>query len=773
MMVSRSTVALGLTSLLFACGGESSSERGLDPSTTTASAGGTGGTGGSPTGGSDTGGASVTYEEPGVTTMPMEPAERTAEREALKRKLDDVEGLTAATLVERYPTTFEPSPTYDLSEVTGLSTIQASSVALEQAELDALAAQGFVISSRWQTPTFMYGYSTLYLEDLPLYVSADSILHAVHHSYDKILKAVEEGSLISELDTLLEGMLSRLASGGGAFAGATARADADVYLTVALSLLKGTTLSPVAGGDATLIAEVLDKANAADGWQRLELFGVGRDEDFSQFVTRGHYTDSMRLGRYFRAMMWLGRTDLRLLETQPDGTQVFRRRQLEAALVLRELVGTELLPGFERIDHTVGAFVGEHDSMQLSELTSLLTDLGVSEAAGVAALDDATIARAIQAGGYGAQRISSHIMINGMDAGTLPLSASFTLLGQRYVLDSHVFSNVVYDRAGGGSVQRMMPNPLDVAFAALGNNQAGALLGEELTAFPYAPDLAAMRVLADAHPPEFWQANLYNHWLDALRTLSPTATREETGEPPVAKTELWSRRLLSTQLASWAELRHDTILYAKQSYTGGDTCEFPDAYVDPYPEFYERIGSYAAFGAALTEELALAPSAPPDLITRLRGHFALVADVSDQLREMAEHELTGTPFTDEMMAFINQAVKLQSICGGVDLENPGWYGQLFLEPHDALEFDPTIADVHTQPTDEGGAPVGRVLHVGTGAPRLMVVINETCTGPRAYAGLASSYFEQITENFERLTDEGWAESVLDRTSPAWLDAVVR
>jgi hypothetical protein len=31
----------------------------------------------------------------------------------------------------------------------------------------------------------------------------------------------------------------------------------------------------------------------------------------------------------------------------------------------------------------------------------------------------------------------------------------------------------------------------------------------------------------------------------------------------------------------------------------------------------------------------------------------------------------------------------------------------------SIEFDPTIADVHTQPTDAAGNPVGHVLHVGT------------------------------------------------------------
>ncbi len=746
--------------------------RALAISAVACAAGACGGTSTPDTGGGNPVPGGTKFDEEGTQVGLKESAATSAERQTVDQALAPLAGITGADLIARYPTTFAPAPSYDLSTVAGLSTIQASSVALNEAELAALAEHGFVISSRWQTPTFLYGYSTLYMEDLPLYVSADSLLFAVHRSYDAILSAVEQEVLVGELTKLLGGMRERLASGDLGFASGDVRKDADVYLAVAASLLGGRNVAAVAGGESSLIAELVAKANAASGSQAVKLFGVARTEDFSQFEPRGHYTDSDVLRRYFRAMMWLGRTDFRLLETQSDGTQVFRRRQLEAALALRDLVGSELLTSFSRIDDTVTAFVGEHDYMQLHELAELQAALGVDSPDGLSGLSDASIAQTITSGGYGAQRISSHIMINGMGKGTLPLSASFAFLGQRYVLDSHVFSNVVYDRVAGGGVMRMLPKPLDVAFAALGNNQAAALLSDELQAYAYAPDLAAMRVLADTHPPEFWQANLYNHWLGSLRTLAPSAapTGSDPGLPPVAKSALWGKRLLAAELASWAELRHDTILYAKQSYTGGSLCEFPDAYVDPYPSFYEKLGEYAAFGVRLSDEL-VASGGSSDTMARVRQHFTVLRDVAGRLKEMAEHELTGAAFTDEMMTFINDAVRVQEICGGPYLEHPGWYGQLFFD--DGLAFDPTIADVHTQPTDECGNDVGRVLHMGTGAARLMVVITEGCSGPRAYAGLASSYFEKVTEKYERLTDPEWATTVYNEPDPAWLSDVVQ
>ncbi len=64
--------------------------------------------------------------------------------------------------------------------------------------------------------------------------------------------------------------------------------------------------------------------------------------------------------------------------------------------------------------------------------------------------------------------------------------------------------------------------------------------------------------------------------------------------------------------------------------------------------------------------------------------------------------------------------------------------------------------------------------MGTGTPRFMVVTVETCSGPKAYAGLASSYFEKITENFERLDDETWAADT-EATTPddvPWMKSLV-
>ena len=569
-------------------------------------------------------------------------------------------------------------------------------------------------------------------------------------------------------------MLS-MQAGGPVGASAETRANVDLFLAVAASLLADKVVAPVAGASAKDITALFDLAKAATGTDGAVLFDDMHDMiDWSQFAPRGHYKGVSDLERYFRAMMWLGRIELRLIKTESNGAQVFQRRSLEGALALRALMDATSLAAWKSVDASLRAFVGEPDSMGPADVDAFLAAVGAAGVADLAAMPDKALAQALVDGGWGTQRICSQMMVNGTDS-TLPLDRSFLLLGQRYVVDSQVFANVVYDRAGKGTILRMMPDPLDVAYAALGNDQAVALLAPQLASYPYAPDLEQMRMLVDAHGTEFWGANLYNAWLGAIRGLSPVrseiADPAKAGLPLVAATEHWGRRILNAQLASWAELRHDTLLYTKQSYTGMPVCEYPDAYVDPYPAFFKAIGDLGRRGRTLLGDIGTSSAT-----SAIDGYLGKLIDAADKLGDMAEHQRTGTPHSAESLVFINSAVSMVPM--GCVSGPSGWYVDLIYEGGsggvDVTQLKPTIADVHTQPADAAGNIVGRVLHVGTGKARTMVVTVETCSGPRAYVGPVSSYYEKVTDQFQRLDDAAWVNVLTSATDISWMnDLVVR
>ena len=687
----------------------------------------------------------------------------TRSRGELAAALDEATALDAAGIADEYAVSHGSDLGYDPLEAEGLDLIQASAHALTDSEQALLQANGFAILANTEFPSFFYGYSSIYSEDLPVFVSADSVLDAVHRSFDDILKTLEREVLVAELDGMLASMHTALASGADELSGQQAQ-DADLFLTVARSLLAGNLVGTVGVADPAAVKQIYVAAVAADGEGSLELFGVNRRVDYSQFEPRGHYAGIPTLEQYFRAMIWLGRIDFRLIETQDSNTQVFRRRQLEAALGLRALMDEPTRARWDRLDEVISLFVGEHDYMTPPELDALLDDLGGE----IDAHSDQELAEAIVDGGYGEQRIASHLMIGGLGE-TLPLSRSFAFFGQRYTVDSHVFSNVVFDRVGGGAIARYLPNPLDAAFAALANDQAVSLLADELAEYPYAGDLAAMRTLVDAHPAEYWESSLYTRWLAALRTLSPSApdaAPDASGLPTVATTEAWGRRLLNAQLGSWSELRHDTILYVKQSYTVGTVCVFPEAYVEPYPEFFGKLVAFAEAGQTLIDSIDV----PADLGDRVRDYFTSLAETAGTLQQMAEHQRTGLAHTSEHLAFINDAIRV--LDGGSGPPSPeGWYNRLFFDASRSVEYDPVIADVHT---DFGGDRPSRVLHVGTARPRLMVVTTDSCEGPYAYLGLAFAYHEVVEPGLNRLTDVDWQERIAQEppTDVPWLTPVI-
>ncbi|WP_437997675.1 DUF3160 domain-containing protein [Sorangium sp. So ce185] len=672
----------------------------------------------------------------------------------LLQELDEARLATADELRARHAVEFAPNLGYDPLAAANLDPILKAFFAAPDATKERLSQMGFAIDADYRFSSFALGYSSIYMADLPVFISSDMVLEAIYRSHDKILQQLEKKALRPRLKRLLTEVRGSLIDAADRLEPEVA-SDLNFYLGVAVSLLNG---SKVDSREPSGVQSFVDAATRAAGIQERVLFGVKRNIDFSQFKPRGHYDGDPELESYFRSMMWLGRIDFRLLETQEDGKQILRRRQVESVIALRRLLDESTFAQYESLDATISAFVGEHDYMTLPEVDELLTALDAP--GGIAAVDDATLAGALVDGQFGEQRIASHVMRRQAGgASTFPLNLSFALFGQRYTVDSHVFSNLVYDRLP----TRVVPNSLDVAFAALGNDQALGLLGDELDVEAgYPGELSALRLLVDEHPEQYWEGSLYTSWLGALRTLSPAAGAPPSDLPAVARSEAWGRRLLNTQLSSWAQLRHNNVLYVKQSYTSNASCEYPDAYVDPYPEFFEAVIRFAERAQELTATLELDPT----FGGQIEAYFARVARISLTLAEMARAQRSGQPHSAEHLAFINRAVTANVNCDGTVLGHSGWYSELHFDPLQAVEMDPAITDVHT---DIGGdLPVPRqpsVLHVGTGVPRLMVVTVDSCQGPRAYAGVVSAYHEVLEQGLVRLTDEEWKTKVQRDNAP--------
>jgi hypothetical protein len=641
---------------------------------------------------------------------------------------------------------------------------------LTENELNLLEKNGFVITERQSYTCFGKALHDIYSKDLPVFVTTDAVLYALHKSYDDILLETETAMLAPQLTTMLKSLyaaLPGLAEAHKQQLMQTSLSDVDCYITMALSLTDSVKRTPAlpSTGPIEDLWSLVDKKQMST----IPLFTeTTRNIDFSQFTVRGHYTRSKVLSNYFRAMMWLGRIDFLL--TAPKGEiwpeKDMQRMTIDACLLNELITLAGVRSQLTGIDQFLTLLIGESDNLVPSLLFDIAEEFGLknSEMLLQDSVYSAFRSAVVSNPGSGQKILSDFFIMDPFASTPDTLPVSFKLLGQRFIIDSYLLGNVVYDRVifNNTKIYRMMPDPLDAMYA-LGNNDALPLLKPQLDQYPYAPELSALRYLVDAYEPSFWQQSLYNSWLHAIRLLTPDNSR--AGLPLFMKTSAWHQEKLNTQLSSWAQLRHDNLLYAKQSYTGGSSCSFPHSYIEPYPEFYHQISLFADKAAQV---FSISTNIP------LKSYFPNLARVMNKLDTLAQKELAGTSFSSEDTAFLHKMLFLQGGSGAPPFS--GWYADLFFNRDCVEDSDYVVADVHTQPTDEAGNVVGRVLHCGTAKVNLGVFLATSPSSnyaPMAFAGPTFTYYEKITQNFERLTDESWVNLVKTSSLPARPDWINR
>jgi len=333
------------------------------------------------------------------------------------------------------------------------------------------------------------------------------------------------------------------------------------------------------------------------------------------------------------------------------------------------------------------------------------------------------------------------------------------LLGQRYVPDSFMMGRMVYPTLGpwqggpfafttvkspGGDV-RGFPRGLDV-MAIFGSTRARQILKDLRDDHygRYDETLAKLQKQFEGISPRDWNRNLYWSWLYCLKALL-----DEPGEgyPPFMQNTAWVDKQLNTALGSWAQLRHDTILYAKQSYTmtaGGlpPKPKMVEGYVEPVPEFYARLLALTRMTQKGLGEMKVLDATATE---RLRTVDTILA----RLLKISEQELQPAKLTEGDYMFIrNFADSLEKAVAGV-----GQFGEGGLETT-------IVADVHT----DGNSRL--VLEEGTGYLRLIAVAYPMPDGGVVLgAGPVFSYYELKQPMANRLTDEAWRQMLRTRRPP--------
>ncbi len=693
--------------------------------------------------------------------------------------------ITADQLLQMHPAgMFEGNinlPTNDALYYDSIKTLYA----LTNFEENLIESHGFMVSERLKFDSFGEAFLDVYHKDLPVMVTTDAILHAFHISYDKVLKNMELGKIIDEVTDILNGMHQSMPQLTALYNTnpdmLTKLKDVDIYVTVGRKLM-GISASPYYSDNGSFIDTLIQLIMDADGIGTLNLFSSNcRSYDWSQFKPRGHYVDPQypELKKYWRTMIWYGRMEIYLGKLsgmdpfcEPQTPEDIKRQVIDAFLIRQLIEISGVRSKVDDVEDMIKFFVGEQDNVTLANLDFLKTAASINSPADL--LNDTKLKEfhdSLANQSFAYQLIMSQLLSSDpMSPDSISPASAFLLFGQRFVVDSYVMSQVVYDRIkyAGGQVCRLFPSSLDPLFA-LGNDAALQLLKPELETYHYSYILAGLRYLFDNYSDDYWRSSLYNAWVGSIRQLNPPEDR--TTLPQFMTTAAFWQEKLNTQLFSWAQLRHDNLLYAKQSYTGIPICSYPYGYVEPFSEFYQSLKTFSVIAKNKFQGMTFSDPTYKQKLIDYYDNFSLTMDT---LKSISEKELSGTLLSLEEINFLKGIVyEGSSGCApGFD----GWYPKLFLMDDETqfkglMEKENIVADIHTTPADCWGNIYGWITHVGTGYTNLGVFIANVPSGEKiAFVGPLNSYYEYVTDNFLRLTDEEWTATYLQSAArPSWVN----
>ncbi len=595
--------------------------------------------------------------------------------------------------------------------------------------------------------------------DLPSFVSSDAVLHAFHVLYDLALREAETYSFWSLLGNLTESLVDSsyaqyLDPPEGRWQDAALRNV--IFFSVALSLLDNQTT--VHGEVQDAVAQVLSLIEAHEGFS--DQWFMGYDEDFSQYVPRGHYTRTDLLGRYFKAMMWFGRVAFHLV---PDGDTMPNNRGLNEtaqAILLSFALEDEVssLPGgsigyeiWDAIYQPTVFFVGAADDLLPSEYLSLIHEI-YGESVELQEFDnDVLLHEFIQEALTFRDPLILSTLLN--DTEDFNQTKGLRFMGQRFIPDSYILGQLVYIYVGTQLTPRVMPKGLDV-MAALGSDRAWDLLDDQKHYANYVEQMEMLWNVTDNISAQEWTKNLYYLW---LYSLLPLLTDPGEGYPSFMQSEAWIDKQLMTALGSWTELRHDTILYAKQSYTWTATAApVPPTigYVEPAPRLYARLASLCRMMQSGLESRSLLTQATSSRLDSLRNFLRSLQTIS--VKELSGQSLNQT----EVLIIENSGATLDYIASRPADD------QLV---SDVDENMAVIADVHTDTNTM------TVLEEAVGNPMIIYVAVYIEGQVVITRGGTFSYYEFAQPMNDRLTDEAW-QDMLDAGEepplPSWLGSFV-
>ena len=427
---------------------------------------------------------------------------------------------------------------------------------------------------------------------IPYFISTDLIAHSQHLIFDRMLQYTEEFAFMPKLLSLTQSCIASLQA--NADADAETKSKAIMYFQVAEALLRAAPervekniryekiVTYEARDESTILSEYpkavvedynrIKKAETEAGFGSalpLAVFPSIR-EDFSQYKPRGHYTKNGALEAYFRAQMWYGRIHFLIAQERVESGDSLESEK--AALFIIDTVrkNAALYEQWASLFNPITDLIGLSDDLSFYDVLPLWKEARISDFASWSS-DRKNIINFMKLCREKLRppAIASQSVLYGGSDDLGPPPMGWRLFGQRFTLDAAIHHKVssprllkiVDDKIYG----RTMVSGLDI-IKAFGSRSADMLLENEYKeheAIEFRETLDAIEREIDSYGDDYWNKTYYTQVLRQIKTLS----QFESGAGfYFTETPLWNLKSLLTAHGAWAELRHDTILYTKQSY---------------------------------------------------------------------------------------------------------------------------------------------------------------------------------------------------------------
>ena len=630
---------------------------------------------------------------------------------------------------------------------------------IPEALQSALGRHGFAIVPHDADQLF-HVYENNDYHDFPSFVTTDAFLQLFHLYFDCMLREVEHHRFFPRLQQLCRDMYQTMTAYAAQAADPQMRDAADycaAYYAVACALADKGQLPAVAAKYREQAKAEVERANsAADDYSAF--LGCQRHMfPYSLFRPRGHYTRTDTLGRYFRAMMWLQSAPMR----SNDDAMLQR-----AALMARTITGTpRLLKTYRQLTDPVTYLMGTPDNITILQFYDAMQRVGVITDRQLA--DAKQLKRLRQAVELTARQ-QTRIVPKDLSDDEQDGSCVVNLMPQRYQPDAEVLQEMVDYK--GRPTRRKVPTGLDV-LASMGWQAAEKILLNEMPDTRQWPDYGLMLDSMKRRMTAVdWQQTVTNNWLSTLTLLQQTPQ----GAPYFMQNGAWQRKSLNAALASWAELKHDAILYAKQPMgaecgDGGPPAPVTTGYVEPNTAFWARC-------------IALI-----DATEQTFGRYQLSTpksqQLSEQLKEMAQFmlnasqkELAGRKLSNEEY---DQIEIFGSNCEYLSLQMLKDDDQDLYSWTDVQGTDKSIAvvaDVFTASSANVPPADRSILYEAVGPAYEMYVVVPVGGYLYLMRGAVFSYREfQRAMGEPRWTDEEWQQQLKTTPragEPQWMQDII-